>query len=922
MAQTVGDSTIGAGVGTDREDTLDQGAPALADVRALFGTGDVLADRFELTAVLGAGAMGIVLAVRDRVLDRDIALKILRRESAGQSSDLHDRLVREARALAQVAHPNVITVYDVGRISGRTYVAMELVRGVDLRRWLERTPDKLASVDALVQAGRGLAAAHAVGVVHRDFKPENVLFGTDGRVRVADFGLAHTIQPGDGSTLRSGSVAQLHALVGTPSYMAPEQFVGATASAHTDQFSYFVALFEAMHGTRPFHGNTVFELAAKLLNDDPVAPASSNSALARRLWPVLRRGLARAPTDRFPDMDAAIDAIERAARPRRRWPLPAAVAIGVIATSFAAWPSDAPGLCERLQERRLTLWDDDARTRLRSGFASAGASFAYTAAATVERDLDAWMLAWDREHALACRAELVDVRQDCLGNALARVGALTDALAEASAGDVLRAVSAVAELPRPEHCRTSDAVVGDPKLRERFAALEAAVQLAHNGEAMKIARELVEATSDGSDPASSVRARLGLGLVLADVEESAEAETELSAAFFAAVALGDEASASQAAHELAHLHTFALARYDDAETWVRHADAHAHTDEDRFTAALAAAHLDYARGRYDDACAAFERALELPGVSATHLASLHYDLGFTRHLQGRSDEAAAQLDRARELFERELGDTHPDVGDVLLARSEVAVVQGDVELARDLAERGLVILEDAHGPEHTAVAKALMHLADTMPASEDDARAIALLERALAIIERTRGVDNPATASVLTDLANRRAAAGDHDRALVETERVTRIAEAVLGEHPNLAASLHNYARELEFVGRHDEAIAAWTRSIAMRERLLGPDDPGLMPPLVYLGKAQLARGHRTEAVAALERAWRIAGTHGIETHVSATAAWNLALAIDDADHERALELAREALRRIRADPQLRAELPLEIERWIAERSR
>jgi tetratricopeptide (TPR) repeat protein len=493
-------------------------------------------------------------------------------------------------------------------------------------------------------------------------------------------------------------------------------------------------------------------------------------------------------------------------------------------------------------------------------------------------------------------------------------------LADASAADVRRSVAAVGDLPRPEHCRSSDIVVADPALRERFAALEAASKLAHNGEAMKLARELVDATSDGSDPVGSVRAQLGLGLVLAEAEENADAEVELSTAFFAAVALGDETSASEAAHELAHLYTFALARYDDAETWIRHAEAHARTDEDRFTAALAAAHLEYARGGYEDACTAFERALELPGVSATQRAALHYDLGFTRHLQGKSTEAAAQLERAGELFERELGATHPEVGDVLLARSEVAVVRGDLVLARELAERGLAILEDAYGSEHTSVANALTHLADTMPGPEHDQHALALLERALAIVERTRGVDNPATGAVLTDLANRRAAMGDHARALVETERATRMSEAVLGEHPFLAASLHNYARELESVGRRDEAIAAWTRSIAMRERLLGPDDPGLMPPLSGLGRAELAAGRRREAVTALERAWGIAETHRIESHVTGVVAWHLARAIDVDDRERALVLAREALRRVRADPQLRADLPLEIERWIAER--
>jgi eukaryotic-like serine/threonine-protein kinase len=917
VPQTFGDSTLGAGVGTEREDTLDQGPPPLADVRALLGTDEIVAERFALESVLGAGAMGIVLAARDLLLDRVVALKILRRESSDPTNEMHERIVREARALAQVAHPNVITVFDVGRIAGRTYVAMELVRGVDLRRWLERESDARARVAALVQAGHGLAAAHAVGVVHRDFKPENVLIGSDGRVRVADFGLAHTIAPGKASTLRSGSVATYHALVGTPTYMAPEQFLGAAASAHTDQFGFFVALYEALHGKRPFTGNTIYELAAALLHEEPLT-APVGRGFARRLWPVIQRGLSRDPGRRFPDMDAALAAIERAGVARRAWRWPAFVGATAIAAAGAAWPSDPPSMCERLRERRLALWNDDARSRLRGSLHAAGTSFADTTALTVEREIDAWMLTWDREHAWACGSERLDARHDCLGSALARVAALTDALANASPADVRRAVAAAFDLPRPDQCRAASAFVGDPALRERFAALAAAHQLAHTGDALRIARELVAATANGSDPASAVKAHLDLGLVLAEIEDHDDAESELSTAFFAAVALGDEASATESATALAHLHTFALARFDDADTWVRHAEAHARDDDHRFTATLAAAHLEYARGRYDEACAAFTRALELPGTSRLRLAALHYDLGFTRHLQGRQDEAVAQLDRSLDLFEAELGATHPEVGDVLLARSQVAVVLGDLDGARALAERGLAIAEGAYGPDHSDVAKALTHLAETMPDPADDIRVFALLERAVAIMERTRGADNPATAAVLTDLANRRGAAGDHSRALVLGQRALRIAEESLGEHPFVAAAMHNVARELDALGRHDEARVTWTKAIALRGRLLGGDDPGLLPPLVGLGKLEIAAGRRTEGVAVLERAWAVAVAHADRSHVAGLVAWTLAQAIEPDDPTRALELAREGHARVKSDPQLRRDVAGEIERWIA----
>jgi len=915
--QTVGDSTLGAG-GTDRDDTLDQGPPQLADVRAMLRAADgIVAGRYELREVLGAGAMGVVLGARDRLLDRVVALKILRREST--MAEVHERLVREARALAQIAHPNVIGVFDVGRVGARTYVAMELVEGFDLRRWMAQQSDRRARVEAFVQAGLGLAAAHAVGVVHRDFKPENVMIGRDGRVRVADFGLAHSVSRESAPT-DEPAPSRFHALVGTPTYMAPEQFLGLPASPQTDQFSFFVALYETLHDRRPFAGNTVYELAAALLQGGPQVPDRSRG-LARRLWPILQRGLARDATNRFPDMSAAIGAIEHALRPRRRWRVTAFIGAAIAAATFAAWPSPAPGLCERLQERRREVWNDDVRARLHAGLLGSGVSFAEATSTTTMREIDEWVAAWDREQAFVCEVHEVDTRHDCLGGALAQLAATTHALGDASVADMRRAVAAIGALPRPDRCRAAPVAIADADLRERFAAFEAAFELGHNGEAARLARELVEIADERGDAVGSARARLGLGRVLEDLQDADSAHDELGAAFFAALGVGDEVTAVQAATALAHLETFGRAGYDDAESWIRHARAHLREDDvdGSFDTELAAAHLDHARGRYDEACAAFERTLAATDLSPSRRASLHYDLGFTRHLQGREPEAAAHLEQSHTLFEQELGATHPEVGDVLLVQSEIATSTGDLERARTLAEQGLAIVEDAHGPDHTDVARALAVLADTMPESTDDARAIALLERAVAIVERTRGPDHPATAAMLTDLGNRQGAAGRHAQALAILQRTIRVAEDALGDHPYTAAALHNTARELHALGRHDEARSAWTRSIAMRQRWLGEEDPGLLPALHGLGTLELAAGRRAGARAAFEHGWRIVRAHELRTPVAGMIAWGLARSIDIDDPDRALALASDALVRLRDDG--KPELVAEIHAWVRARS-
>ncbi|HEY6174361.1 MAG TPA: serine/threonine-protein kinase, partial [Kofleriaceae bacterium] len=195
--------------------------------------------RYRIDDVIGAGGRGIVLAARDPELARSIALKVLRRDDAVSQSEL----LIEGQAMARLRHPNVVSVYDVGVASDRVFIAMELVVGVTLRAWQSRARPWRAVVETYLAAGRGLAAAHAAAVVHADFKPDNVLVGEDGSVRVADFGLA--------SVVRASGRGRI---VGTPAYMAPEQHAGAAVGPEADQFAFATALWEALAGSRPFGG--------------------------------------------------------------------------------------------------------------------------------------------------------------------------------------------------------------------------------------------------------------------------------------------------------------------------------------------------------------------------------------------------------------------------------------------------------------------------------------------------------------------------------------------------------------------------------------------------------------------------------------------------------------------------------------------
>src|SRR5262245_5493794 len=259
--------------------------------------------RYRIEGILGAGGMSVVYLARDPVLDRAVALKVMRVDDDDAGAT---RLVREGQALARVSHPSVIQVYEVGRESdGVVYIAMERIVGVTLGAWLERPRTRAEILDVFVAAARGLAAAHAAGLVHRDFKPENVMVGDDGRVCVLDFGLARASD--DGGDLR-GSRAALGALtataigsvVGTPAYMSPEQWRGERAGAASDQFSFCVALWRALTGEHPFAIAERDGLRASV-----VAGAAKRlpRTLPRRLRCALRRGTAAHPRARFASVD-------------------------------------------------------------------------------------------------------------------------------------------------------------------------------------------------------------------------------------------------------------------------------------------------------------------------------------------------------------------------------------------------------------------------------------------------------------------------------------------------------------------------------------------------------------------------------------------------------------------------------------------
>ncbi|APR76580.1 Serine/threonine kinase PKN8 [Minicystis rosea] len=288
-------------------------APAPADVARVERIG-----RYRVIREVGSGGMGRVYAAEDPDLGREVAIKILHPVGHDEIDGRRARLAREARAMARLAHPNVITVYEVGAAGETLFIAMELVKGSTLGRWLANAPrDVRAIADVMRAAGHGLAAAHAAGIIHRDFKPDNVLVGDDGRVRVTDFGLAHlsaleaSLPASPAATAPGGTLTASGALVGTPAYMALEQLRGDVADERSDLFSFCVTFWEALYGERPYAGRDLAELHAAV-TAGRLRPPPEGRAVPRPLHDAIRRGLQPSRGDRPASMAALLTAIDAA----------------------------------------------------------------------------------------------------------------------------------------------------------------------------------------------------------------------------------------------------------------------------------------------------------------------------------------------------------------------------------------------------------------------------------------------------------------------------------------------------------------------------------------------------------------------------------------------------------------------------------
>jgi tetratricopeptide (TPR) repeat protein/tRNA A-37 threonylcarbamoyl transferase component Bud32 len=765
--------------------------------------------RFVVIDVLGQGAMGLVLAAYDPDLDRKVAVKLLRPDAYDATSrEGRERMLREARALAKLSHPNVIAIHEVGTVDDRIFLAMEFAPGGTLRSWLAADKRTWRDVLAkLVQAGRGLAAAHDAGLVHRDFKPTNVLLAKNDDARVADFGLVGgQASKGPTSDAGNGPVELTHtgALLGTPAYMAPEQFepdAGETIGPAADQFAFCVSAWECLHGARPFEGATLGAISENVRANRVVEPADSDVPPWVRA--VLRRGFAPKPADRWPSMSVLLDALARdpvAARARRaRIALVGMAAAGVITTValVASRSADAGPQCEYMERSLAGVWNDTHASAIRDAFARSGAPHAAETATHVTRTISDYTTAWVAARRASCEAthvhgdqsaDLLDREIACLDRRLVSVDALVTLLADSPSRDVVdRALQATLQLPDLASCADADA--------------------------------LRPTASLPTDP----------------VKRSAIASVRVQLA--SVKALGDTAQ-----------YRLARARANDLVTRaneIGYTPLVAETLERR-------AKLEASDGDPRASLLTFDAALLAAAEDDRLFASL---IGSKMHVLGndlqRSSEALA-LRPVAEAALRRAGDDRITTAAVLTAIGRVLVTHQKLREAREVLEKALAITEEVHGRDSHEATGALTSLANALYAQRLYPESIALFERSAAIWRTRFGPDHPDVHMIEGNIANVYYAKGDYAEAAARYERILSAMVRLLGPvHPLVADVELNLANSLNDLNRFDEAIARYQRSIAIKTDVYGAEHADIAQIHYALGTLYYEMDRYPEALAA-----------------------------------------------------------------------
>lgn len=807
--------------------------------------------RYVVLNKVGEGGMGVVYAAYDPELDRKVAIKLLMTSLGGsldeELAEQRTRLLREAQAMAKLRHPNVIAVHDVGEFGDQVFVAMEFVDGGTLTEWLKVARPWRDRLDIFVAAGRGLGAAHKAGLVHRDFKPDNVLIDREDRAAVTDFGLA---RPAAGKTDSFNSVAVIEstpvmsaqltrtgALVGTPAYMAPEQLAGQRSDALADQFSFCVTLYEALYGRRPFEGRVLGELMANV-TAGRFLPPPRDSDVSRRVRRAILRGLSVRPDERFPTMEALlVELAHDPARTWRRWStilFPGAVlGVGVLAYARADKPGDV--YCDNVDSMLSGIWDDDRRTSLRAAFLATGRPYAEASWNGTEAALEDHSQQWLAAQRTACEqsaagevpGSMLALRMNCLEARRRELSTLVTVLQEVDGDSIERTLDATSILQAASSCDDVDALAradsslgsGDQrKLRDELDALNTrALALQKTGkheESAESALKALKLARDGGHAWSEAEALITLAEDREFQGRLDEAESLQHQAMSAALAAGNQAVIPRVAVGRVWAGIDPGAALEDTERWYQHG--------------LSA--LERLKGGAN-------RRIQLEnGIAVAYMTHDIFDLA-EQHVQ-RALDATASASEASIVGE----DTTWGTLGRLHAR------QGRLEEAEEAFKKSLEITRERYGAGHPFMASSLENIGSIRGQMGDYQGCREMLTQALELRRITLGDEHPDNAISLVNLANADRHLGDHAQAQEKLEEALNLihrAQPGTGNESDILLRLGEVKLEQ---GNFEGAVESYRAAVELVRKLEGPSAFSVARHCAGLGRSLLEAGAIDEA--------------------------------------------------------------------------
>jgi serine/threonine protein kinase/tetratricopeptide (TPR) repeat protein len=882
--------------------------------------GDALG-RYVVLELLGKGGMGEVYAAYDPTLDRKVALKVLRPSlgSAETVTTARARLTREAQAMAQLADPNVIQVFDVGTVGGDVYIAMEFVEGASLRDWLSEEREMSEILRVFRSAAAGLAAAHKAGMVHRDFKPDNVLIGKDGRVRVIDFGIASL--GGDDTSSSDEIIERLTrsrrsvegayttltgVAAGTPAYMAPEQFTGKACDARTDQFSFSIALYEALCGERPFEGANIAELLTNV-TEGKRRPTPESGDVPQWIHTALTRALMAPPDKRFDSMDELI----RALTPPGSWmsrnwvpvTMLATLALGGLLAMVLMQPGSTRPSCAEDETLLTGIWDATRAQELQAKFGQSSLAYASVTGAKIVEHLDAHAGRWQEARKNLCLAavrrdispEIKDRGMACLDRRLRELDAVSTILSRGTDEIIKDSPVAVSELSSVSDCTNTTllATGGDAlspawaEIADQFPELKAMFVSSQYQQLLEQAtrlRTLAEERGFGRGEAEALT-------WVANAERALSMYGSSEEHFFEAVRIAQK-EGSPRVRAIAWQGLMGLATADDRPKeglrWFKHAEI---ANEQAGVDPELQARLTYLQGfsyyklqEYEQALGRFEASAALyeKVYDPEHwrVSSSLAIAGASLRQLGRFNDALAITRRALSIAISSLGPEHPRLASIHNGLANTLGRLMKFDEAREHYKEAQRLVVAANGERHASVGMYLYNRANLELRAGRFEEALDLGKRARELRAEKLGDGHAAVMRAISGIATAHFRLGDLDRAVELQTDVVKRYQLRNGDEHVVTGQAHS---ELCNYLRRGKKLKQARESCNEALGILDPDAPDqrdLALALTYAAWIDVDKGESENALARAQKAWGLRQEHPGLAHEEGQTRFVLALAL------------------------------------------